>query len=101
MLIIRFFGGPLIWSSILLIIGGTAYGANLLYLEAGRKVGTEYHQYYLYVLYAAIALAVIELICVCCNLKNIQIGLAVLQCTAMFINGTPQVFILPFVAIVV
>jgi hypothetical protein len=32
MIVLRFFGGPLIWTSIFLTIGGTAYGGYMLFL---------------------------------------------------------------------
>jgi hypothetical protein len=31
MVVLRFFGGPLIWTSIILIIGGTGYGGYMLW----------------------------------------------------------------------
>jgi hypothetical protein len=49
----------------------------------------EYRQYYEYGSYGVWALTGLIFCCVCCNLKNIRIGLAVMQCTALFINGTP------------
>jgi hypothetical protein len=41
------------------------------------------------------------IICACCNYKNIKIGVAVMKCTAAFIGGTPQVFLVPPIASVV
>lgn len=60
-----------------------------------------YKEYYTYGAYAVWGLAGLIFLCVCCNLKNIRIGLAVMQCTTMFINGTPQVFAMPVIAIIV
>ena len=105
MIFLRFCGGPIIWSSIIVIIGGTIYGGYGLFEYA--KVMDEadsqyiYKDYYTYGSYAVWGLALIMFVCVCCNLKNIRIGLAVMQCTAMFINGTPQVFLMPILALVV
>lgn len=46
-------------------------------------------------------LAVILFCCICFNLKNIRIGVAVMKCTAAFIGGTPQVFLAPPISIVI
>lgn len=35
MIVLRFFGGPLIWGSIILVVGGTGYGGYMLYSYAG------------------------------------------------------------------
>lgn len=103
MIVLRFFGGPLIWSSIILIIGGTAYGGYMLFQYAGNMPEEDpqfqYQKYYLYGSYGVWGLAGLIFICVCCNLKNIRIGLAVMQATAQFINGTPQVFLMPIIAL--
>ena len=43
-------------------------------------------------------LAVAMACCVCINLKNIRIGIAIMKCTAEFIADTPQTFLVPPVA---
>lgn len=59
----------------------------------------EMQKYYLYGAYAVWGFAAIIFICVCCNWKNIRIGIAVMKCTASFIGSTPQIFAVPPVAI--
>ena len=59
----------------------------------------ENQKYYLYGAYAVWGFAAIIFICVCCNWKNIRIGIAVMKCTASFIGSTPQIFAVPPVAI--
>lgn len=38
------------------------------------------------------------LVCVCCNCKNIRVGIALSKCTAQFIADSPQVFFVPPIA---
>ena len=57
--------------------------------------------YYTYGSYVVWGISAVLLCCALCNQKNIRIGVAVMKCTAMFIGGTPQVFLIPPVAIVV
>ena len=53
-----------------------------------------------YASYGVWGLSALLLCCAICNQKNIRIGVAVMKCTAMFIGDTPQVFLVPPVAIV-
>jgi hypothetical protein len=82
MIVLRFFGGPLIWGSIILIVGGTGYGGYMLYGTATNMTEDDsqfaYKDYYTYGAYAVWGLCGVLFLCVCCNLKNIRIGLAVM-----------------------
>ena len=57
-------------------------------------------KYYLYGSYAIGGLAALLLFCICCNLKNIRIGVAIMKCTAQYIGSNPQVFLVPPIFIV-
>lgn len=101
MFVLRFFGGPIIFFSIIGIIGGTAYGGWMLYqYSLTIPEGDQYKEYYLYGSYAVAGLAGVILLCTLINCKNIRIGIAVMKCTAQFISSTPQVFIVPPLAII-
>ena len=41
------------------------------------------------------------MLCICCNWKNIKIGIAIFKCTAAFMGCTPQVFLVPPLTIVI
>lgn len=100
MFILRFFGGPIVFLSILGVICGTAYGGYMLYDYSQIIPETDkYQKYYLYGSYGVGGLAAALLLCVLCNCKNIKIGVAVMKCTALFIAQTPQVFLVPPLAI--
>lgn len=103
MVILRLCGGPIIYFSIVGIIGGIAYGAFMLYqVGTDMEEGEKYKQYYIYGSYAVAGVAGFLLLCVLCQCKNIRIGVAVMKCTAAFIGGTPQVFLVPpFAAIII
>lgn len=99
MIVLRLCGGPIIYVSILAMIGGTGYGGYLLYENAMALPETsKYYPYYLYGSYAVWGLTFILFCCACCNQKNIRIGVAVMKCTAKFIGSTPQVFLAPPIA---
>lgn len=101
MIVLRLCGGPIVYLSIVGMILGTAYGGYNLYNTSLAMMETdEYKKYYLYGSYAVWGLSAILLCCACCNLKNIRIGVAVMKCTAAFIGGTPQVFLVPPIFIV-
>jgi len=100
MIVIRIAGGPIIYLSIIGIVGGTAYGGYYIYeYHLALPDTDEYKIYYLYASYGVGGLAALCFCCVCFNLKNIRIGIAVLKCTAAFIGGTPQVFLVPPLAL--
>lgn len=58
-------------------------------------------QYYQYGAYVIWGIAVLILCCVFCNWNNIKIGVAVMKCTATYIGGNPQVFLVPPMACVI
>ena len=66
----------------------------------GKADTDQYKLYYQIGAYIAWGFAAIVLCCVLCNYRNIQIGLAVMQATSLFINGTPQVFLVPVIGLV-
>ena len=108
MIVLRICGGPIIYLSILSMILGTSYGGYLMYnhsmaLPEVTDPPSNDKVLYLYGSYAVFGFAAILVCCVCFNLKNIRIGVAVMQCTAAFIGGTPQVFLVPpvFIALLV
>jgi solute carrier family 44 (choline transporter-like protein), member 2/4/5 len=101
MIVLRLCGGPIIYFSILAMILGTAYGGFMLFNESATMMATdEYKPYYLYGSYVVWGISAILLCCACCNLKNIRIGVAVMKCTASFLGGTPQVFLVPPLSLV-
>lgn len=105
MIVLRIAGGPIIYLSILAIILSTAYGGYLawLYSLAMPEETEEEQQYKMIATYASYGVWGVSAALLCCailNSKNIRIGVAVMKCTAMFIGGTPQVFLVPPVAIV-
>jgi hypothetical protein len=105
MIILRVCGGPIIYLSILSMILGSAYGGLQLYnhsmaLPDNPEPPSNDKAIYLYCSYAVFGISAILFCCVCFNLKNIRIGVAVMQCTAAFIGGTPQVFLVPPIFIV-
>jgi cell division protein FtsW (lipid II flippase) len=101
MIVLRLCGGPIVYASLLAMILGTAYGGFMLYQNSlGLSEADKNKKYYLYGSYAVWGLAGLLLFYVCCNLKNIRIGVAVMKCTAAFIGSNPQVFLVPPVFIV-
>lgn len=102
MIVLRIAGGPIIYVSIVAIILGTAYGGFMLFqMKDAPETLEEHKEIYLYGSYVVWGLAGVIFICTLINCKNIKIGVAVIKCTAAFIGGTPQVFLLPPLAIVV
>jgi len=102
MIVLRLCGGPIIYASILAMILGTAYGAYMMYnISETLTDQDQYKLYYLYGSYGVAGLSALLLLCAICNCKNIRIGVAVMKCTAAFIGGTPQVFLVPPVATVI
>jgi len=80
----------MIYLSILALILGSAYGGFMLYNTSLAMIDTdEYKLYYLYGSYVVWGISGLLACCVCCNLKNIRIGVAVMKCTAAFLGGTP------------
>ena len=83
MILLRFLGKPLIFLSIIAIILGMAYAGYMLY-DIGSKMpeAHEHKQYYLVGSYVVWGITGLLVLCVCCNITNIRIGIAVMQCTA-------------------
>lgn len=100
MIILRLFGGPIIWISLISLLCGISYGGYMLF-ETGKNIPItdQYQPYYIYASYAVWGLALLLLLCICCNITNIKIGVAVMKCTTQFLVGTPQVLLLPPLAI--
>ena len=68
MIVLRLCGGPIIYLSILSLIGGTTYGGWLLYTTSEAMAETEkYKPYYLYGSYVVFGIAFILFCCVCLN----------------------------------
>ena len=108
MIVLRLCGGPIIYLSIVAMILGTAFGGYMLF-DTSTTMATEgpdgtmspnddNYYYYLYGSYTVWGISAVLLCCAICNLKNIRIGVAVMKCTAAFLGGTPQVFLMPIVA---
>jgi hypothetical protein len=105
MIVLRLCGGPIIYLSLVAMILGTAYGGFMLFTTSGTMATTDAegvvtptndnYYYYLYGSYVVWGLTGCLLCCALCNLKNIRIGVAVMKCTAAFLGGTPQVFLVP------
>ena len=96
MIVLRLCGGPIIYLSILGMIAGTALGAYMLYEKSLGMADTEqYKLHYLYGSYVVAGISFVLFCCACCNSKNIRIGVAVMKCTAAFLGGNPQVFLVP------
>ena len=55
----------------------------------------EYKMYYVYGSYAVWGILALLIIFLCCNCRNIKIGIAVMKTTADFIKDTPQIFLMP------
>jgi hypothetical protein len=101
MIVLRLCGGPIIYLSILFMILSTALGGYLL-LEQARAMDAKdkYTPYYQYGSYVVFGLTFILTCCLCCNFRNIRIGVNVMKATSQFISGTSQVFLVPPVFIV-
>lgn len=90
LIVLRILGGPIIYISIVAIIGGMAYGGYMLFATAkGMAVTEQYQPYYLYGSYTVWGLTAFVFCCVLCNTKNIKIGVAVMKCTAQYIQHNP------------
>lgn len=105
MIVLRIAGGPIIYLSILALILSTAYGGYLAWMYAlampeETDEEKQYKQIATYASYGVGGISAALLCCAICNQKNIRIGVAVMKCTAAFIGGTPQVFLVPPVSIV-
>lgn len=92
LIVLKLLGGVIIWISILAIFLGTVAGGYMLW-DTSNKMDkpedAEQKDYYMYGSYVVWGLAGALVCCVCCNLKNIKIGVAVMKCTATFIGTTP------------
>ena len=90
MIVLRLCGGPIIYLSILAMILGSAFGGFMLYERSmGMPETDKYKAWYLYGSYGVWGLTAILFCCVCCNLKNIRIGVAVMKATAAYLGGNP------------
>jgi len=101
MIVLRLFGGPIIYLSIVGLIASTGSGGWMLYQTSlGMPETNEQKLYYLYGSYTIWGFTSVILCCAICNMKNIRIGVAVMQCTAKFIGCTPQIFLVPPISLV-
>ena len=90
MFVLRFFVGLMVYLSIVGVILGTAYGGwELFKYSETLPTNDKYKEYYLYGSYSVGGLCLLLVLCVCCNCKNIRIGIAVMKCTAIFMATTP------------
>lgn len=96
MFILRCIVAPVVWGSIIGTVVAMGYGGYMLF-EIGNKLpeNNEYKLYYTYGSYVVWGLLALLIIFLCCNCKNIRIGIAVMKTTAAFIKATPQVYLLP------
>ena len=90
MIVLRLCGGPIVYASLFFMVMGTAYGGLMLYQNSQTiSEADKNKKYYLYGSYAVWGLAAALIFCICCNIKNIRIGVAVMKCTAQFIGSNP------------
>lgn len=96
MICLRLCGGPIIYLSILCMMGASGVGGWLLWQKSKDMDQTDkYVKYYEYGGYATWGFTGFLLCCVVCNFKNIRIGVNVMKCTSQFIMSTPQTFLIP------
>ena len=96
MLVLKCFGGPIIWASLVALILVTGYGGFQVYEQWGAMDDHDENKVYYQAGYITIWVVTgLLLCCILCNCKNIKIAIAVFKCTTQFINGTPQVFLVP------
>ena len=98
LIVLKFLGGIIIWCTIVGIILGIIFGGYMLFTTSenmNEPKDAQMKEYYLYGSYVVWGIGAIVFCCVCCNWKNIRIGIAVMKCTASFIGSTPQIFLLP------
>ena len=82
MIILRIFGGPIIWISLISMLGGIGYGGYMIFeIGSNMSVTDQYQPYFIYGAYSVWGLALLLLGCICCNMTNIKIGVAVMKCT--------------------
>ena len=83
------------------MIIGTGLGGYYLYaISIAIETIEDQKKWYEVGAYAVWVLAALLLLCVCCNLKNIRIGVAIMKATAAFIGSNPHVFLVLPIAIV-
>lgn len=94
--LLRWIVAPIVWGSIVLTVILMAYGGFMLY-DIGSKMPEqdEYKMYYVYSSYVVWGLLALLIIFLCCNCRNIRIGIAVMKTTADFLKSTPQLFLMP------
>ena len=104
LIVLRVLGGPIVYISLLAMVLGTAFGGYVLFsmsIDLTNEIPLEHREYYYYGSYAVWVIAILLLLCICCNLKNIRIGVGIMKATAAFIGSNPHVFLVPPIAIVV
>lgn len=96
LILLRWIVGPIVWLSIFLTIIALGGGGYFCYDRGMNLPETDkYKLHYTYGSYAVWGICAAFILCVCCNCKNIKIGIAVMKTTAAFIKDTPQIFLLP------
>jgi len=96
LLVLRCFAGPLIWISILTILG--AFGAGGYWAYFSRNNYDPSSNNYKYLMYGGYTLWGIDgllLIIVMCCCGRIRLAVAIMKVTSSFIYRTPQILILP------
>lgn len=102
MLVLRCIGGPIIYITILALIAAPAAGGYFVWdYEKTIPDSDQYKEYYEYGAYTLWGIAGVLLCCVLINWRNIKIGIAIFKCTAAFMGGTPQIFLVPPLCIAV
>jgi hypothetical protein len=90
MIFLRCCAKIIVWCSIFFILGGSGFGGYMLYSRHVALLDSDpYKTYYLIGAVLAWTFCFFAFCCICCNYSNIQIGIAIMQATAQFINGTP------------
>jgi hypothetical protein len=102
LLVLRIVGGPIVYISLLGLILGTAAGGYFLReISLAPDTIEDQRQWYLIGSYVVWVLAALLLLCVCCNIKNIRIGVGIMKATAAFIGANPHVFLVPPMFIII
>jgi len=88
--LLRWIVAPVVWGSIFATVGLMGYGGYMLF-DIGTKLPEqdEYKMYYTYGSYVVWGILALLIIFLCCNCRNIKIGIAVMKTTADFLKDTP------------
>lgn len=88
--LLRWIVAPIVWGSIFLTVALMGYGGYMLFDIGGKMPESdEYKMYYTYGSYVVWGLTALLVLFLCCNCRNIRIGIAVMKTTADFLKDTP------------